>query len=274
MNYSRIYDDLISLAKNKNYGKSEREIRAAGYHEMHHIVPKSMGGDNSMSNRVYLTAREHYIAHWLLYKIHKNKSMSYALFSMTKKGNKSQCRYVSYSHKYAKKAFGRLMSENNSGANHHFFGLPKEKNPNFGSKRDEISRKNMSIAAKRRFESSDNPRCVEITCLETGIKYSSISKAKEDHPIGNIGYALKTGGKAGGHHFFYSNIDIAEIKIKENKYASGGNNANAIKIKNEKTGIIYLSISEAASELNVTGSAISIAIKNSREIKGCKFIYV
>jgi hypothetical protein len=40
-----------------------------GYCEKHHIIPKFMGGDNSKENLVYLTAREHYIAHKLLMKI-------------------------------------------------------------------------------------------------------------------------------------------------------------------------------------------------------------
>ena len=39
-----------------------------GYCEVHHIVPKSLGGDNSKSNLVKLTARQHYIAHWMLWK--------------------------------------------------------------------------------------------------------------------------------------------------------------------------------------------------------------
>ena len=37
-----------------------------GYIEKHHILPKSLGGDNSANNLVRLTAREHYICHLLL----------------------------------------------------------------------------------------------------------------------------------------------------------------------------------------------------------------
>ena len=39
-----------------------------GYCEVHHIIPKSFGGDNSKSNLIKLTARQHYIAHWMLWK--------------------------------------------------------------------------------------------------------------------------------------------------------------------------------------------------------------
>ena len=59
--YSRCYDRLIEKAQIR--GKIE------GYKEVHHIIPRSFGGDNSKNNKVQLTAREHYIAHALLWKM-------------------------------------------------------------------------------------------------------------------------------------------------------------------------------------------------------------
>ena len=41
----------------------------SGYTERHHIIPKSLGGDNSGKNLVKLTAREHFICHHLLTKM-------------------------------------------------------------------------------------------------------------------------------------------------------------------------------------------------------------
>jgi hypothetical protein len=41
----------------------------SGYTEKHHIIPKSMGGSNKSSNLVKLSARQHFVAHWLLTKI-------------------------------------------------------------------------------------------------------------------------------------------------------------------------------------------------------------
>ena len=60
MNYQKIYDQLVQ----KNHIFSEGE-----YFEIHHKVPKSLGGSNDKNNLVNLTAREHYIAHLLLVKI-------------------------------------------------------------------------------------------------------------------------------------------------------------------------------------------------------------
>ena len=61
MNYQRIYDDLIA---------KRRVSPPVGYSERHHIVPRSMGGANHKDNIVILTAREHFVAHALLAKIH------------------------------------------------------------------------------------------------------------------------------------------------------------------------------------------------------------
>lgn len=60
--YMRIYKALIEKA----------QIRATvdGYKERHHIVPKSLGGSDDKSNLAELTAREHFVAHCLLARIH------------------------------------------------------------------------------------------------------------------------------------------------------------------------------------------------------------
>lgn len=76
MDYKKHYDLLVAKAKDR--GKPE------GYFERHHVVPKSMGGSNEEKNLVNLTAREHFIAHRLLWRIHKNKEMTYAFHAMCK----------------------------------------------------------------------------------------------------------------------------------------------------------------------------------------------
>lgn len=67
MNYEKIYDDLCFKGISRGYGK--------GYgFEFHHIIPRCLGGKDSKDNLAKLTAREHYIAHKLLTKIHKASS--------------------------------------------------------------------------------------------------------------------------------------------------------------------------------------------------------
>lgn len=79
MNYHRIYDGLMA---------KRRVDQVEGYGELHHIVPKCMGGDNSKENLVRLTAREHIVAHILLTKMYpENLLLKYALTAMTMNAN-------------------------------------------------------------------------------------------------------------------------------------------------------------------------------------------
>jgi len=75
--------------------KSRQQI--SDYTEIHHIIPKSLGGSNDKDNLVRLTAREHFICHVLLTKMTNNKnkdSMVFALHSMGMKNNNTQQRYI------------------------------------------------------------------------------------------------------------------------------------------------------------------------------------
>lgn len=76
--YTRIYNQIIESASQRTTNPS--------YTEKHHIIPKSMGGDNESTNLVRLTAREHFLCHWLLVKAvdhsHKKK-MQMAFWRMT-----------------------------------------------------------------------------------------------------------------------------------------------------------------------------------------------
>ena len=74
MDYTRIYNQIIERAQNR---------KLKGYIEKHHIIPKCIGGLNVKENIVNLTAREHFICHKLLCKIHpKEPKLWYALWLM------------------------------------------------------------------------------------------------------------------------------------------------------------------------------------------------
>lgn len=85
MNYKKIYDKIVQRALTRTI---------EGYTERHHIVPKSLGGSNEASNIVTLTAREHYLCHWLLAK-HTNDSRMWLAFSMMTVSTKHQDRIKS-----------------------------------------------------------------------------------------------------------------------------------------------------------------------------------
>ena len=86
--YTKLYYKLIERAVKFNLGKGPGR-------ERHHIIPHSLGGDNTKSNLVYISVQEHFICHWLLVKMTEGDAyakMRYALRGMRAE-NKYQKRY-------------------------------------------------------------------------------------------------------------------------------------------------------------------------------------
>lgn len=103
MDYNKIYNNLINIVKARkiNYNSS--------FHELHHIIPKSLGGSDDRDNLIVLGFREHFIAHKLLYKIQidnisKNKMLYsvYLMCSVNKHNIKYSKDYSKYRNLYVK----------------------------------------------------------------------------------------------------------------------------------------------------------------------------
>lgn len=148
MDYNRIYYQIIERAKVRILSDTE-------YFENHHIVPLSMGGSNLEENIVKLLAREHYICHWLLYKIHKNSEMAYAWWMMSNndgsKYHKDRKRQTSRKYEYAKRAFSKHIGKIHKGRklskeHKQKLSLSKlgDKNPMFGKKHSEEHKQYLS----------------------------------------------------------------------------------------------------------------------------------
>jgi len=109
--YTLWYHHIVSKAK--SLGRSKKDA----YLEEHHIVPRSLGGDNSKANRVLLTGREHFICHVLLTKMVSGSDyhkMLHAIMLM-KGANKLQQRYVSSTmYERLKKEYASYMSQRRS----------------------------------------------------------------------------------------------------------------------------------------------------------------
>lgn len=85
MDYKSVHNRIIEKARSQNRIKS-----STSYYEAHHIIPKCLGGTGSCldwswhKNIVLLTAKEHYIIHKLLTRIHPdNKKIRQAYAIMT-----------------------------------------------------------------------------------------------------------------------------------------------------------------------------------------------
>lgn len=103
--YTRWYMQIVGRA-------TSRKLK--GYTEKHHIIPKSLGGSNAKDNIVSLTAREHFLCHWLLIKILTGKQkqkMSFALWTMIREAPKHQRHLTSAQYETARKHFSEVQTK-------------------------------------------------------------------------------------------------------------------------------------------------------------------
>lgn len=140
------------------YHAQLRTLSKDTYTEKHHIIPRSIGGNDSAANLVRLTAREHFICHLLLTKMTiglQRRSMAFAAWQMTHIDGRPRHRPSSHTYEFLKKQ----LSESYKGipkASKHWLGkkhtahtLQKQSlakqgtnNPNFGvSQRPEWNQK-------------------------------------------------------------------------------------------------------------------------------------
>lgn len=66
MEWQSIYNSLIEKARLENRSKD-----SGTYYEEHHIIPEHVGGSDEKENLVLLNFREHVLAHYILWRIHK-----------------------------------------------------------------------------------------------------------------------------------------------------------------------------------------------------------
>ena len=135
--------------------------------ERHHIVPRSLGGTDEIDNLVWLTTREHYIAHLLLTKFtvgQERSKMVYAcnMMCQTRDGLKVNSRL----YEYIRKEHSLIVSKQMSGKNNPNFGNPKNYKHS-----DDIKAK-ISKANKGRVVSN-----------ETKAKISKFQKSREHLPL-------------------------------------------------------------------------------------------
>lgn len=123
--YAKWYNILIDNALKRNWSKTSNN----GYVESHHIIPRSFGGVNNKSNIVCLTAREHYIAHALLWKMRFSgkygSKMAYAFNTFIRKfktDDRIEVKVNSRVYESFRKYYAEMLKKENSGSNNHFYG--------------------------------------------------------------------------------------------------------------------------------------------------------
>jgi hypothetical protein len=211
MNYKRHYELLINKAKKR--GKPDC------YFEKHHVLPKSLGGTDEKENIVNLTGREHYIAHWMLFRIYKCKKTAAALHSMNQ-GNKHQKnRFIRSSRAYQesreflskyfsgdnnpskRKEVREKISKKVSGKLNGMYGKVGELNPAYGMKHSkEFLRRKQIIHSNKVFvKDYNNNSCLMFQCVSDCAEFFKCTSE-------NILFRIKQNKK--GKFGMFKNIQI------------------------------------------------------------------
>lgn len=100
MDYTKIYESVIDIARHR---------KLDCYVEKHHVLPKCIGGENG--EQVELTAREHFIAHQLLAKMHPKEHG--LIFSAYKMANAKDGRANSKDYAWLRERYGAATADRN-----------------------------------------------------------------------------------------------------------------------------------------------------------------
>jgi hypothetical protein len=260
MNYRKNYEDYI------NYVKTLNRFKKNGiYYEEHHIIPKKLGGNNNKENLILLTAREHYLAHYLLWKIYNDKMFySFYLMNITnknkikllnskiyeklkllyieKKYKKVFCKELNKEFKSVNEASQKTNSnpvlvakvcrkEREKTNNLHFFFVGDE----YVSIKNKVKRKVINLDTGEIFDS--------ITDAAKKVKLKSLTPIKE--------VCRKKRNIAAGYHWCYLE-DKNSFKIRERRF-----NPKAKRVINLDTGEIFDSAYGASKFYNLSVSCIS-----------------
>jgi hypothetical protein len=139
--------------------------------ERHHIVPRSLGGNDDPQNIAFITPREHFICHWLLTKIYHGGEDHWKMinaFRMMRAENPNQQRYstkvTSRVYENLKREYSILQSERMTGENNPMWGkthsdkarrLISEKNTGKKLSEEQIARQVDAQTGRKRKPFSD-----------------------------------------------------------------------------------------------------------------------
>lgn len=140
--YSVWYFALMEKASARGWEKKT----APCYVEGHHVIPRSFGGSDLKENKVFLTSREHFIAHLLLTKMFvgdRKRKMIWAMMVLGGKGKYHRERYCTsrfyqqfktqLTHSQSTRAkMSQHMIGKYAGDQNPMYGKRGELNPNWG----------------------------------------------------------------------------------------------------------------------------------------------
>lgn len=157
--YTNWYNAIINRALTRE--------RPNGYVEKHHILPKSLGGSNDISNLVILTAKEHYIVHHLLTKMVSNTSLQgklWSAFFLMHIGHENRLVFPR-TYALAKEQMAKHKAITNQG----------EQNPFYGKTHTDTTKQKMSNNWNRSTKRNHDTTLYTFTHLQFGVHYCTRS---------------------------------------------------------------------------------------------------
>lgn len=179
------YDNLISEVQNEDRGIKKLKDHGM-YFNIHHVVPKSLGGSNDPSNLVKLTHREHFLAHRYLYYMYKDSSdsiakrnMTYGWLLLSNHGKHNEGEYAEL-----KKEVSIMMSKK-VGNKNPMFGIPLSKErkdnlrkANLGKRHSKDSKCEIGKSSQERWDDGSMDKRRKLTKDEEDIRRDKISKSQ------------------------------------------------------------------------------------------------
>ena len=183
------YYSIIESAKERG-GKYKTRYMARkhlGYVESHHIVPESIGGDDTLDNRVWLTAHEHLRCHLLLTEMcenngHRHKMLLAATRMMNRQDSRrerekllplqvteEEMKWLSKIRIDSAKAHSEYMSEKFKGEGNPFYGKTHTLESN-ESRRKKLKGVPISDDHKKATSEGRLKNSVHISAIVTGTK--------------------------------------------------------------------------------------------------------
>lgn len=298
--YNRLIDKCIQMEKD---GYPEDM-----YTEVHHILPKCLGGTNDESNLVRMPVRYHIMAHLLLMKIHPTKRKIIYAANIMIIGNKSTKIGRSLAiDKFSTRTISWVREENykmRRGINSPNYGKhlsdetkKKISNSQKGKKISKSTREKLSKAGKGRKHTEQTKKKMSKTRLEKGVwnkgkhlseetkrKLSLANKGKVITEDNRQKLILTNKGKhrseetkrkiskanSGENNPFYKKSHSEEVKKKISEHNKGIIPKNAKPVM-DPIGNIYSSIKKCSIAVNVPVTTLSRWIKEHPE-KGYKFV--
>ena len=285
MNYEKNYFQLIEKAKSR---KTDLPT------EIHHILPRSLGGTDEETNLVKLTFREHYLAHYLLWKFttgEEHKKMARALFVMSQNGKilSPEC-YERLRAEICKKVICIQTLQIFSSVNEAIYWLKNKTNKQLPTIKKNI---NLVLRGKRKsiynfsFEYYDEGKeykqidkiynaqffngAKKVICLQTLQVFDNAREAEKVFKISfkNISTSCRLERSTKGYDFRfyeegkeYEKIDMKPIHIQQNK-----------KIICNETGEIFDSQKQLAEKLNTGRSNIKRYIISGKPFRGLTYSF-